>query len=473
MLGSLQRGQKTLFIPGSIEDYLPEDHILVKVDKILDLGWLEKEVADFYCQNNGRRSIAPEAAMRLMLAGFFLGIVHDRKLMREAQVNLAIRWFAGFGMSAHLPDHSSLTRIRQRWGAEKFLRMFEKTVDQCLKNNLISAETVHVDATLIRADVNWRNVAKRHGEKVFLENQEDNATNDGKQVVSKTDPDAGLGKSYLQPMVFPSYKQHAVVDDKRGVIVDVDVTSGAVHESGAIRDAVERTTQRIGKVGTVTADKAYSNGVIYKALEEKGIDPLIVPQKTQRRGRGGLPIEKFKYDARNNRAKCPGGKWLTYVGEDRKKGKCFKSKRTDCAKCHLRDRCLGEKKQRFKTIRFIEGYDALLRARRRYARRWNEQERELYDRHKYRVEGIHGEAKEVHGLRRAVRRRLWNVMIQVYLTAAVINLKRLVKALFGGKTGNPSPFLRLISLRLEILFTNWNNALSFHLKKRNPTYLYL
>ena len=94
MLGSLQRGQKTLFIPGSIEDYLPEDHILVKVDKILDLGWLEKEVADLYCQNNGRRSIAPEAAMRLMLAGFFLGVVHDRKLMREAQVNLAIRWFA-------------------------------------------------------------------------------------------------------------------------------------------------------------------------------------------------------------------------------------------------------------------------------------------------------------------------------------------------------------------------------------------
>ena len=57
-----------------------------------------------------------------MLAGFLLGIVHDRRLMREAQVNLAIRWFAGYGLHETLPDHSSLTRIRQRWGAERFRR---------------------------------------------------------------------------------------------------------------------------------------------------------------------------------------------------------------------------------------------------------------------------------------------------------------------------------------------------------------
>jgi hypothetical protein len=46
-----------------------------------------------------------------MLAGFFLEIVHDRRLLREAQVNLAIRWFIGFGLHKALPDHSSLTRI--------------------------------------------------------------------------------------------------------------------------------------------------------------------------------------------------------------------------------------------------------------------------------------------------------------------------------------------------------------------------
>lgn len=55
-----------------------------------------------------------------MLAGFLLGIVHDRRLMREAHVNIAIRWFIGYGLHETLPDHSSLTRIRQRWGPRSF-----------------------------------------------------------------------------------------------------------------------------------------------------------------------------------------------------------------------------------------------------------------------------------------------------------------------------------------------------------------
>ena len=67
-----------------------------------------------------------------MLAGFLLGIVHDRRLMREAQVNLAIRWFTGYALHEALPDHSSLTRIRQRWGVERFRQIFERTVRACI-----------------------------------------------------------------------------------------------------------------------------------------------------------------------------------------------------------------------------------------------------------------------------------------------------------------------------------------------------
>jgi len=80
-------------------------------------------------------------------------------------------------------------------------------------------------------------------------------------------------------------------------------------------------------------------------------------------------------------------------------------------------------------VRIVRGYEALLRARRRRWR-WGEREKECYRRHRWRVEGIHGEAKTQHGLRRAARRGLWNVAIQAYLTAAVINLKRLAALLF-------------------------------------------
>jgi len=96
-------------------ELIPDDHILKQVDKAMDFSWIE-EVGETYCEENGRPSIAPEAALRLMVAGFLEGIVHDRKLMRRAQTDLAIRWFAGYGLHEKLPDHSSLTRIRQRWG---------------------------------------------------------------------------------------------------------------------------------------------------------------------------------------------------------------------------------------------------------------------------------------------------------------------------------------------------------------------
>ena len=66
-----------------------------------------------------------------MLAGFLLGIIHDRRLMREAQLNLAIRWFTGYALHETLPDHSSLTRIRQRWGEDMFRRVFVRVVQQC------------------------------------------------------------------------------------------------------------------------------------------------------------------------------------------------------------------------------------------------------------------------------------------------------------------------------------------------------
>ncbi|MCD6392240.1 MAG: hypothetical protein J7M40_01895 [Planctomycetes bacterium] len=75
-----------MFVAGSLSSLVPEDHILKQVDKVLDLSWPRKDVADLYCSNNGRPSIDPESALRLMLAGFFEGIVFDRNLMRQAQV---------------------------------------------------------------------------------------------------------------------------------------------------------------------------------------------------------------------------------------------------------------------------------------------------------------------------------------------------------------------------------------------------
>lgn len=143
MIGHQSRDQLEFFVCGSLRDLVPDDHVLACVDRVLDLGWLAEDVADLYAVGTGRPGVAPEAAVRLMLAGFLLGIVHDRRLLREAQVNLAIRWFAGYGLHERLPDHSSLTRIRQRWGAERFRRIFERTVQSCMAAGIAKGEVVH------------------------------------------------------------------------------------------------------------------------------------------------------------------------------------------------------------------------------------------------------------------------------------------------------------------------------------------
>jgi transposase len=169
MIGD-QSSQEILFLPCPLVDMIPDDHILKRVDAILDLAWLRAEVADCYDTRGGRPSIPPESVVRLMLAGFFLGIVHDRALIREAQVNLAIRWFARYRLSDPLPDHSALTRIRQRWGVERFKTIFLRTVQQCVAAGLVSGETVHIDATLIRADVSWESLVVQHADQVVREN---------------------------------------------------------------------------------------------------------------------------------------------------------------------------------------------------------------------------------------------------------------------------------------------------------------
>src|SRR3954468_2787064 len=85
---------------------------------------------------------------------------------------------------------------------------------------------------------------------------------------------------------------------------------------------------------------------------------------------------------------------------------------------------------RHKVLVISNEHPALLRARRR-RERWSEEDRRLYQRHRWRSEGFHGEAKTWHGLARAVRRGLQNMRIQAFLTAAAVNLKRLAVAIFA------------------------------------------
>jgi len=433
MLGKQDRWQEDLFVACPLRDLVPEDHILKRVDVVLDLGWLREEVRDLYDEAKGRPSIDPEAAVRLMLAGFFEGIVHDRKLLRQAQVNLAIRWFAGYRLHEKLPDHSSLTRIRQRWGAERFKRIFQRTVTACMEAGLVDAETVHIDATLIRADASWDSMVVDHAQKVLEENvcrEEDSAGPKGPpgkgRKRSRTDPDATLASDCRTRRAEPSYKQHTAVEDKSAVIVDVEVTTGETNEGHELLEQIDRVEEMTGTtVDTVTADTAYAHGTNYAELESRRVNAVIPPQREWRKSKR-ISINRFTYDHKHKVVRCPRRKILHRCSHGAF-GYLYRASAKDCKACPLQARCIPPKVSA-RTIVIVDGYPALLRARRR-RRRWDVGTHATYERHRWKVEGVHGQAKTQHGLRRAVRRGLHNVSIQVYLTAAVINLKRLAALL--------------------------------------------
>ncbi|EQB00791.1 IS1182 family transposase [Sphingobium baderi] len=448
MLGE-RKAEQFEFFAGSLRDLIPDEHILARVDRVLDLTWLRDEVASLYCSDNGRPGIEPEAALRLMLAGFLLGVVHDRRLMREAAVNVAIRWFCGFGLTERLPDHSSLTRIRQRWGEARFRHIFERTVTACVRARIAKGEVVHIDASLIRADVSWEALATRWVEKVGQENEPvDERERDSKQTgkykkVCTTDPDATMSTSGRNQRLEPSYKQHTSVCDVAGVIVDITVTTGETNEGAELVPAIERIETLTGThVATATADAGYAYAKVYGALERRRTDAVIPPKAEPIRSK--VPMRRFRYDAKHDVLKCPRGKTLK-AGRAVKHGRFFTSRAKDCRRCDMAALCLSGGRSN-KAVVLGNDYPALLRARRRRLS-WSEQDVDLYQRHRWRVEGAHGEAKSWHGLARAVRRGLSNMRIQAYLTAAAMNLKRLATALFAllliimrapRRVGNPS-----------------------------------
>jgi len=328
-------------------------------------------------------------------------------------------------------------------------------VQDCIDAGLVSGETVHVDATLIRADVSWKSMAADHADKVPAENAEQAenvpAQNAGQPAGtptadqpqphasakpgrprkkpkspkkhSSTDPIATMSTSQNNRHLEPAYKQHTATDDKARIILGVATTTGEANEGQQLPRTVERVETATGKkIGHLTGDSSYARAAnYYQYLEARGTEAIIPPQRVPRHAKK-LPARRFKYDPKHSIVRCPAGKVMQQSSRT-EKGWLYRARACDCRQCPLRQRCVP-RTAKARTIHIVDGYEALLRARReRY--RWDDATKDRYRRHRWIVEGVHGEAKTQHGLRRAVRRGLDNVAIQVYLTATAMNLKRL------------------------------------------------
>jgi transposase len=151
MLGPAKPRRLDQPIAVSLEDLVPQDHFYRHLEATLDLSFVRDWTQELYAVR-GRPSIDPMVFFKLHLVMFFEGIRSERQLIETASLNLAHRWYLGYALDEDLPDHSSLTRIRQRLGIDVFQRFFEQIVDLCQQKGLVWGRELYFDATKVEAN---------------------------------------------------------------------------------------------------------------------------------------------------------------------------------------------------------------------------------------------------------------------------------------------------------------------------------
>lgn len=160
MLGPAKLRSVDQPITVSLEALVPADHFYRYLDAKLDLSFVREWVAEFY-KPGGRPSIDPVVFFKLQLILFFEGLRSERRLIETASLHLAHRWYLGYRLDEPLPEHSSLTRIRQRLGLPIFQRFFEYVVDLCQQAGLLWGRELFFDATKVRANAALNSVVPR------------------------------------------------------------------------------------------------------------------------------------------------------------------------------------------------------------------------------------------------------------------------------------------------------------------------
>src|SRR5215207_1293366 len=339
MMGRLTAGQGQLFYAFHLDEVVPADHVVRRIDAVLDLGWIHKELAPFY-SNTGRPSTDSELMIRMLLVGYVFAIRSERRICAEVRVNLAYRWFCRLSIEDKIPDHSVFSRARhERFReSELFRRVFERVVATCMAVGLVGGEAFSIDASLIKADVDqtkrmsgdeavdWpkpeeasRAIAEYLAalDAARVAEDGDDGDNDRKppKQISLTDPQAAwVARKKMSP--FFAYDANYLIDNKLGIIDDAEGTRANRSEETAVTETmIARVAGRYDlSPKRLAGDTAYGTGRLLRWLTDRDITPHIPVWDKSRQTSGRFTRDDFSYDKERNVYLCPGGKLLASTG---------------------------------------------------------------------------------------------------------------------------------------------------------------
>jgi transposase len=444
MMGRLEGGQERLFYNIRLEDQVPLNHLVRKLDAVLDFDGIRSQLKPFY-SDIGRPSVDPELMIRMLLLGYCYSVRSERKLCEEVRFNLAYKWFCGLGFEDEVPDHStfSVNRHGRFRESEVFRLVFENVVATCMEVGLVGGEGFAVDASVIEADasryqrvagaeVEWsdkQRACRPVREYLAALETENPPTNPNQKpkAMSPSDPAAAWTTRGRHKAQF-GYSVNYLLDLAEGVIVDVEATPTRISkEVVATRTMIERTDERFGlKPERLAGDVAYGTGELLGWLvNDQDITPHIpVWDRSRMLGQGKFTRTDFAYDKDRDVYLCPNGKVLTTTGKAHD-GRTLKymARKSDCAACPLKRNCTTGSERRISRdvreaardhVRALMGTEAYDQSA---------CERKL-------IETSFGDLKRNLGLTRLRLRGLTGASDEFLLAATVQNLKRLVRTIW-------------------------------------------
>ena len=430
-----------------IEALVPKDHLLRKVDKIMDYEWLYERLEPYYCHDNGRPGIDPVVLIKMVLIQHLFGIPSLRQTNREILVNLAYRWFLGYGLLDEIPHFATVSyAFCKRFPEELTSEIFEHILNKALNNRMVDPSTIFIDGTHIKASANKKKYQKEQVAKTAkvyaeqlrgevnaereklgkkpIEDDDDNHGAPGggttEKAVSTTDPDAGMFVKGEHERQF-AYEAHTACD-KRGFILGMEVTAGNIHDSIAWDGVYDQVTAKFEEVMFVVMDAGYKTPWIAKKTLEDGRVP-IMPYTRYKGDKGRYKPWEYTYDPASDTFQCPRGGALRHTTTDKEGKRTYRSTPANCKNCPCKNECgANEKGQKVMTTHIWQEYLDLVEAIRK-----TEKGKRIYAQRKETIERVFADAKEKHAMRYTHHRGLAAVTRWVRLKYAAMNLKKLAK----------------------------------------------
>ncbi len=442
----------------SIEELVPQDHLLRKIARTIDFGFIREKTRGLYCVDNGRPAVDPVVLFKMLFIGYLFGIRSERQLMREIEVNVAYRWFLGMGLRSAVPHHSTISQNRRRRFADGAVHqeIFDEIVLQALRHRLADGRVLYSDSTHLKASANKnkfelkevRKSTRGYLEELDRDVARDREAQDKKPLpekpgdepgttltkVSTTDPESGFMVREGKPRGF-FYLDHRTVDGRHGIVTDAFITAGNVHDSMPYLERLDRQRERFGfAVEAVGLDAGYYNAALCKGLSDRLIEGVIAYCRPTHR-EGMLRKNQFRYDAQTNSYTCPQGQQLACRTTTREGYREYASDPKTCARCPLLAQCTTSRnKTKVVTRHLWEDHREKVNGNRLTV--WG---KSIYKRRKETVERSFADAKELHGYRYARLRGRMKVQEQALLTAACQNMKKIAMELCKHIVKRPPP----------------------------------